>query len=166
MKLNQVQPSEANVVLEMLKDSAKDLKDKGLDQWGYWINPPKERIDWIHAGVLNGEFFFVLSEQDRIMAMYRLLFEDELYWGKQKEKAGYVHSLVVKKEFQGQHLGTTIMKKIESFLVAQHISLFRLDCVSSNSGLCRYYERLGFKKVGEKQMPLSLNNLYEKALLT
>lgn len=161
-----IEISELTLVLELLKASAHELKSKGLNQWSYWLNPPKERVDWIKSGILNNEFYFVLNNDNMVMAMYRLLYEDELYWGKQNQKAGYVHSLVVKKDFKGKGLGKQIMQQIESDLIAQGISLFRLDCVANNKGLCNYYESLGFNKVGEKQMPLSLNNLYEKKLIT
>ena len=37
----------------------------------------------------------------------------------------------------------------------------RLDCDNSNKKLCKYYENIGFQKVGEKQLRLVTYNLYE-----
>lgn len=42
------------------------------------------------------------------------------------------------------------------------LSLLRPDCIASNQRLCAYYESMGFIKKVAKQMPHSLNNLYEK----
>ena len=165
MKFELVKNAELSIVLGLLKESAEFLQSKKLDQWSYWLNPPQERIDWITEGIKQHEFYFVKNESDVIIGMFRLLFEDELYWGKQNDKAGYVHSLVIKSEFKGNGFGNKIMKHIESLLIEKSISLFRLDCVANNQGLCNYYKNLGFKKVGEIQMPLSLNNLYEKTLV-
>jgi ribosomal protein S18 acetylase RimI-like enzyme len=97
--------------------------------------------------------------------MFRLLVEDELYWGKQPVTARYVHSFVVEKQFAGQQIGSKILAQLEHHLIENDIFRFRLDCNASNPALCAYYEKHGFKKVGEKQLPHSLNNLYEKCIL-
>lgn len=90
---------------------------------------------------------------------------DELYWGKQEVVARYIHSLVVAPNYKGQNIGMLNMRKIEQLVVKEVIQLLRLDCIASNTWLCNYYESLGFIKKGEKQMPHSMNNLYEKSLL-
>ncbi|OIQ35210.1 MAG: hypothetical protein BM563_12010 [Bacteroidetes bacterium MedPE-SWsnd-G1] len=163
MTFNQANKSDLTSIIQLLKNASIELEEKGIDQWKYWQNPPKEKIDWLKQGLLNNEFFFV-TENERVIGMFRLLYEDELYWGKQNDKAGYIHSLVIKNEFKGRAFGNKIVAKIETYLLNNQVSLLRLDCVSNNKGLCSYYEKLGFKKVGEVQMPLSLNNLYEKKL--
>ena len=153
-----------DTILKMLKESAQFLNSKNVDQWSYWLNPPEEKVIWLKEGLVNNEFYFIHNTEGTHMGMFRLLYEDQLYWGKQKEQAGYVHSLVVKNEFKGQNLGKKIMTQIEQDLVSRKINLLRLDCVANNEELCSYYTRLGFKKVGQVKMPLSLNNLYEKQL--
>ena len=42
--------------------------------------------------------------------------------------------------------------------------ILRLDADAKNIGLCGYYEKIGFEKVGIKETPLSTNNLYQKSL--
>ena len=96
--------------------------------------------------------------------MYRLCKEDLLYWGKQQEPAYYIHSLVTHPKFKGLKIGSYIIKQIEKSALENNISLIRLDCNAANSGLCQYYLDQGFTKVGEKQMKLSLNSLFEKRL--
>lgn len=163
MKFIQATNSNLNTILIMLKNASTSLNKKGIEQWAYWQNPPQEKIDWLTQGILNNEFFFVHSD-NKLIGMFRLLFEDELYWGKQIKAAGYIHSLVIKPAFKGNQFGTKIIQRIEQNLLTENIKLIRLDCVSNNNGLCSYYEKLGFIKVGEVKMPLSLNNLYEKKL--
>jgi ribosomal protein S18 acetylase RimI-like enzyme len=141
------------------------LQNQGLKQWSFWQDPPADKIAWIWQGLTNQEFYLVKTENN-LLGMYRLMNEDELYWGKQSQTAAYIHSLVVKKEFAGQKLGNQILQYIENQLLRQNIFLLRLDCVAENLALCAYYEKQGFVKVGEKQMPHSLNNLYEKKLQT
>lgn len=155
--------SETAIALSLLKSAATTLQQKGIDQWSIWLDPPAEKISWVEAGFDKGEFYFILIE-DRIMGMYRLLTEDELYWGPQDVKAWYVHSLVVLPEFSGQQIGKQVLAQLIKEATARGVPLFRLDCNAANKALCTYYENLGFKQVGVKQMPHSLNNLYEMTL--
>ena len=157
-------PAEIETAFMMFGKAAENLAEKKVEQWQYWLNPPIEKITWVQDGFKNNEFYFIYTDDSTLVGMYRLMHEDLLYWGKQEIKARYIHSLVVLKEFSGKNIGGTIIKKIEQEMRIEHIPILRLDCDASNDRLCQYYIDLGFKKVGEKQMPLSLNNLYEKTL--
>jgi ribosomal protein S18 acetylase RimI-like enzyme len=152
--------SELQVAFELLKHAAERLNAKGLKQWGYWMNPPQEKIAWVEEGFKNGEFFFILID-DHIAGMYRLLTEDKLYWGAQETSAWYIHSLVVKTGYTGKGIGEQVILRVKEDCMKLNIQYLRLDCDAENVGLCNYYEQQGFKIVGQKQMPLSLNNLYE-----
>lgn len=156
--------TEIDTAFTLFSKAAESLAEKKIDQWSYWLNPPADKIKWVKDGFKNNEFYFVRNEQSQLIGMYRLMKADLLYWGKQEKKARYIHSLVVLKEFSGKNIGFKIIEKIEQEMLTDCISLLRLDCNATNERLCQYYIDLGFVKVGEKQMPLSLNNLYEKEL--
>ncbi|MGJ8684607.1 MAG: GNAT family N-acetyltransferase [Nonlabens sp.] len=147
-------------VLELLKIAASSLQHKGINQWSYWLHPPKEKLEWIQEGIDKNEFYFV-KDNSTIIGMYRLMTEDLLYWGKQSSTAYYIHSLVIIPAYSGKQLGTQIIEIIKHQAALNSISFLRLDCDASNLGLCDYYVNQGFQKVGTVQMPLSLNNLYE-----
>lgn len=159
----QARPGETSIALALLKSAATTLQQKGIDQWKIWLNPSADKISWVEAGFAHGEFYFILIE-DRIAGMYRLLTEDELYWGPQEVNAWYIHSLVVLREFSGQQIGKRVLEQLIGEAKNHGIPLFRLDCNAANKALCAYYENLGFKQVGVKQMPHSLNCLYELQL--
>ena len=152
--------SELKVAFELLKHAAERLNDKGLKQWRYWMDPPQEKIAWVEEGFKNGEFHFILID-NQIAGMFRLLNEDELYWGIQVYSARYIHSLVVKTIYSGKGIGEQVVLKVVQDCKKLNVDYLRLDCDAQNKGLCNYYEQQGFQKVGQKQMPLSLNNLYE-----
>jgi ribosomal protein S18 acetylase RimI-like enzyme len=152
---NQIQ-----IIFDLLKSAAQNLQAKKVNQWLYWLDPPQEKINWVKEGFENKEFYFVYVNST-IAGMFRLSESDELYWGKQEEKSYYIHSLVIKNEFSGLQLGRKVIENVIAEMKQENISKLRLDCDASNFGLCSYYEKQGFIKVGEKQMPLSLNNLYE-----
>ncbi len=160
----QTESNQLNLVLQLLAEAAQFLKNKHINQWAHWLHPPQDKVQWVEEGIENGEFYFVYDEANNLIAMYRLMYEDELYWGKQNQKAVYVHSLVVRRNFSGKGVGSNILNAVAQKAKNENINLFRLDCNAANKDLCNYYEKLGFVKVGEKQMPHSLNNLYEKNL--
>lgn len=155
---------ELDTVLLLLKQAAVGLQEKNIDQWSIWLNPDATKVNWIKEGLEAGEFYFVETGNNKIAGMFRLMEQDELYWGKQEVPARYVHSLIVTPAFKGSNTGKSIMAVIEQQVIAEGIYLLRLDCIASNPKLCAYYESMGFVKKGIKQMPHSLNNLYEKTL--
>jgi ribosomal protein S18 acetylase RimI-like enzyme len=159
------QREEFFLIILLLKQAAEKLQIKSIEQWGIWLNPNPELLNWIQTGVAKGEFFIVENRIQQILGMFRLSSSDVMYWGENTNNAAYVHSLTVKPEFSGAGIGKMVLKRIEEKLVNDSIELLRLDCNAGNAWLCNYYEKQGFIKVGKKQMPHSLNNLYEKQLL-
>ena len=153
-----------SIVLNIFKKAAEKIKKMSIDHWQYWINPPQEKIKWVEEGISNNEFFFFNDLYGKNIGMVRILNEDLLYWGKQPRKAKYIHSLVVKEEYNGKGIGTKVLQKIENNAKKDNCKYLRLDADSKNSKLCKYYEELDFIKVGIKELPFSNNNLYEKEI--
>ncbi|MBI1837235.1 MAG: GNAT family N-acetyltransferase [Flavobacteriia bacterium] len=153
-----------DLIFELLKHASQNLASKKINQWQFWQNPSKENKLWIEEGYSKDEFYIIQNETFEVIGMFRLSFTDELYWGKQNVEARYIHSLVIKKKFSGLNIGNKVIKMIEREVISDQINLLRLDCNAANNWLCNYYEKQDFIKVGEIQMPHSLNNLYEKKL--
>ena len=105
--------SEIDTALLLLKQAASFLQSKKVNQWDFWLQPPADKINWVKEGFKNGEYYFVENETTKLIGMYRLLAEDELYWGKQELDSYYIHSLVVKQEVSGMQFGSKILAKIE-----------------------------------------------------
>ena len=106
-----IQITDKDKVLNLFKEAADKIFRMGIDHWQYWKNPPPDKIHWVEQGILNGEFFFTQNEGGETLGMVRVLQEDILYWGKQEEKAVYVHSLVVREQFEGHGFGKWCFKK-------------------------------------------------------
>ena len=162
-ELKQASLNELDEALDMLKEAAKSLQSRKINQWEFWLNPPKEKINWVKEGFLNREFYFI-TQSAEVVGMLRLLDKDHLYWGEELEEAKYIHSLVIKEKYAGKKIGEKVIEIISENALKNSIHILRLDCNAANSKLCNYYEKQGFVKVREKRMPHSLNNLYEKRL--
>ena len=159
-----LKPAELPKVLALFKTAAEKISKQNIDHWQYWKNPPAAKVKWVKEGILNHEFFFIENDNQETIGMVRILDEDLLYWGQKDERAKYIHSLVVVDEFAGKGIGKKIIQEIASKANAEGVQFLRLDCDAKNPKLCQYYEKQGFNKVGEKTLPLSTNNLYEKSI--
>jgi ribosomal protein S18 acetylase RimI-like enzyme len=159
-----IKTDELQTVLKLFKEAAEKIAKLDVDHWQYWKNPPKEKVDWVNEGLENNEFFFIKNTNDELIGMVRILHEDELYWGIQQEKALYIHSLVVREQFEGKGLGNIIINKIAAMAKNLNYPYLRLDAVANNTKLCNYYQKLGFEKVGEKSLSSSVNNLFQKEI--
>ncbi len=160
----QVKNKDKSEVLQLFRNAAERINKMDIDHWQYWINPPIEKVKWVEEGIQNNEFFFIRNSDGENLGMVRIMDEDFLYWGNQKEKAKYIHSLVVTDKYNGKGIGPTIIQQVESKAKEDNCRYLRLDADSKNPKLCSYYEKLGFQKVGTRELDLSTYNLYEKEL--
>lgn len=163
LSLRQASQNEIEEAFKMLKEAAEWIKHKDIDYWQDWHNPPENFKEWIREGFRNDQFYFVENNEE-VIGMFRIQYEDELFWGKRIEKAGYIHSFTTNRRYKGVGIGYKILKIVEEKLKNEGIGLLRLDCSSRVSDLCRYYEKYGFKVVGNMELFGDLLSLYEKVL--
>jgi ribosomal protein S18 acetylase RimI-like enzyme len=161
----QIEHCDKSTVLNLFKKAAEKINKMNIDHWQYWKNPPLEKIKWIEDGIQNNEFFFIELLNGENVGMVRILNEDLLYWGKQDDRAKYIHSLVIKEKYNGQGIGSKVVQKVEHLAKVENCKYIRLDADSKNSKLCAYYERLGLKKVGLADISPSPCILFEKELI-
>jgi ribosomal protein S18 acetylase RimI-like enzyme len=148
-------------VLSFLKEAALWLRDKGVDYWQDWIDPPANFVDWIRQGFDENQFYMV-GNGDEVIGCFRLQWEDRMFWGEQETTAGYVHSLTISRKLAGRGIGTKVLKLIESYCREKKKEFLRLDCGVDIMGLRKYYERCGFEAVGEVTVEGERLTLYEK----
>lgn len=156
--------TEIQSAFELLKHASVKLERKGIDQWHYWQNPPQEKIAWVQAGFEANEFYFIENDNGKVLGMVRISDKDLLYWGEQRVKAKYIHSLVVHEDYAGQQIGKQVVDMIKAVAKNSDCDYLRLDCDASNPMLCNYYTQQDFIKVSEKKLPLGIYNLYQKKI--
>ena len=156
--------SDQSLVFELLKNAALWLQDHQNYYLQVWLNPSTGLISWIIQGFENGEFNLIYLGE-KIIGCFRLQWSDELFWGKSDEPAGYVHSFVIDRSLAGQHLGERTLALIEEHCLHCGRDRLRLDCATDNHRLRSYYERCGFRGLGE--VPIiggGWTTLYEKRI--
>ena len=165
LKIRKAAPQEIEKGLDLLRQAALWLKDNNIDYWQNWIDPPAEHVEWVKEGFDNHEFHFVENDADEIIGMYRLQFEDEMFWGKRNDKTGYIHSFTTDRTLKGNGIGYTILHLIEQSLLDKGIYRLRLDCGQDNERLCKYYEDFDFVSKGTVTVGNEKLQLYEKKIV-
>jgi len=111
---------------------------------------------------------YVVEQDGTPVGTFSLDWDDETHWGAQEPIAGYVHGICVRKDFNGQGLGSFAIDWCADKVSALERRFVRLDCDTGNTKLCAYYESLGFIRAGLKPMPDSggyIASLYERLAL-
>ena len=96
-----------------------------------------------------------------------LLESDARAWGEDLGNDGlalYIHKLSVRQAFAGRGVGEQIINWAAQHTKDQGRQYLRLDCHEDNAGLCNYYEKLGFQRVGTHESDHSTSALYQRDL--
>jgi ribosomal protein S18 acetylase RimI-like enzyme len=109
---------------------------------------------WIDAGLIHGDLV------DRYRADYRskVAYQPELLLLAEEDerlqasvmagydgRRGWINCLAVRPERQGKGLGTQLVRLAEEKLTALGCLKINLQVRSSNTGVMRFYERLGYR---------------------
>lgn len=86
-----------------------------------------------------------------LVGALRLIWSDPCIWPDQDHRAGYVHGLVIDRNEAGTGLGASMLDSASRRARHEGRSLLRLDCAETNTELCSYYLRQGFRHVGRRE---------------
>lgn len=135
--------------IRMRDGAAEWQQQRGIDQWQVGEVNPRYFQRLVDSGML-----YMAEQWDgRVVGMVTVVWSDDDVWGLQTTPAGYIHGLVVDREFAGYGYGRLLLDWAERHIYAHGRRLARLDYVASNEGLGRYYTAAGFRIVGTKTFP-------------
>jgi GNAT superfamily N-acetyltransferase len=163
IEIRKAELKELDKAFRLLKGAAQWLNKKNIDYWQDWLNPPDNFKQWVKDGFFNNEFYYVYNNLD-LIGMFRLQWSDELFWGKQQNDSGYIHSFTIDRDYYGTGLGVEVLKEIEKLCRENHKRFLRLDCGVDIKKLCEYYQNQGFVAKGEVIVLGERLSLYEKQL--
>ncbi len=127
-----------------------------LDEAGRWVTtlgevnpwPQPFPIELLRRTLAEGALLVMEDGEGRIVGTAAFRWEDPAFWGIQPPVAGYVHRLATDRACAGAGLGRSMLAQLADRTRAAGRSRLRLDCLSRNLRLRRYYEALGFRPVG------------------
>jgi GNAT superfamily N-acetyltransferase len=136
---------DSKAVAKILTQAVGYKLQRSDNAWGEGAYTEEEVLGPIQKGLTYA------SQGDKPVGTFQLHWEDALIWGEQPPTAGYIHQLAIAQAYHGQDLGAQIIEWVSKEVAAQKRQLLRLDCPAVNKKLCQYYERLGFKLVGQRK---------------
>lgn len=155
--------------LRMRDEAAEQMVARGIVQW----RPGELTEDALHRWAADGEIFAARLDGTLVGGLF-VLWSDPVFWGDREEKAGYTHGLLVDRRLKGQGLGRRLLTFAEEHIRASGRYLSRLDTVTTNDVLRRYYRAAGYREVGERAFddgkvlahgaPIGSVTLFEKSL--
>lgn len=136
---------EVDAYLRLRDAAAERMVAQGIEQWvpGEVTHERMRELGWgdgLHVARLGGE----------LIGGVIVVWTDELFWGDRPEPAGYVHGLLVDARHKGTGLGQRLLAWAEGHIAASGRALARLDTVTTNERLRRYYRDAGYAEVGKR----------------
>lgn len=151
---------EVDELLDVLADASQWLLSRGINQW-----PTRFDRDFIAQGIEREETYIARAEGE-VAGTITLQLEDPVFWPSASGDSLYVHRVAILRRYFG--LGRLLMRWAEGRATDLRRTRLRLDCWDQNLPLRRYYEGLGFKLEGYKDVVAEgrpyRTALYEKPL--
>ena len=116
------------------------LNEAYLPSEAFLYDGPRTTVDEVAARQGKGVFLFVRSAQGLDGCVYL----------EARGARGYLGMLGVAPHCQGTGLGRGLVHEGEAYLLARGVAVLEIDVVSLRTELFGFYERLGFRVVGER----------------
>ena len=137
-------PGDVEGVLNLLGEAAGWIRaSTGIDQW------PKRFPRQFIADLVDEGGVYVVPDAEQLAATLCLQWADPMFWPDADDEALYVHRLVVKRSHAGRGIGEQLLAWAAELAAGAGRSYLRLDCMTENTRLRRYYEALGFCHRGD-----------------
>jgi ribosomal protein S18 acetylase RimI-like enzyme len=154
MKIERASVEELDEVVALLSEASAWLRARGIEHW-----PDPYPADWVEPSIRRGETCLARRDGD-VVGTITLRWDDPAFWGDQPPVAGYVHGIVVRREFAG--LGPQLLDWADEQVHSAGRELLRLDCRTDNTKLRRYYEGHGFVHRGDTTVSDFRTSIYER----
>lgn len=160
LNIQKVQPETEAELTQVLQAAARALEKRGEPLW------PLETLEpaALRAAYPEAERYIGFQGGEAVAGMIALA-DDPLFWP--DVRAGeslFLHKLAVIPAFQGSGVAAAML----AFAAARARTLqkryLRLDCAAERPKLCAFYERHGFRWIGECTVEGFEAALYEKAV--
>jgi len=143
VEVTTAQAHETPAVLGILDAASAWLRSRGVEQW-----PERAAAPPVEAAIARGEVWLARIGGE-VAATLRLDWADPL-WADLDAQAGYLHQFAVRRRAAG--LGAPLVEWAADVARRAGREALRLDCVSWNEPLRRYYEALGFAHRGDVEV--------------
>ena len=111
------------------------------------------------------EELFVAEVAGELVGCVALQEFDEVYWPEDTEDESlYLHKLAVVEECRGSGLADHMIEFSKQEVLRRGRKKLRLDCVTSRTGLVKYYKKKGFTLLEERQVYHGTASMFQMEL--
>ncbi|HEY2495217.1 MAG TPA: GNAT family N-acetyltransferase [Paenibacillus sp.] len=153
VKGHQANSEDIEEIMELLVQTAKWLQSQGSTQWSGLLEGEDSHN---MAGCISHGEAFVFRQDTELVGVVILMQQpspwDINLWGEgaiECDSAVYLHRLAIKRGSAGQGLGRDILQWAEKSIEFKGKDRIRLDCISNNEILNRFYQGSGYTYIGE-----------------
>ncbi len=159
LSIKRIGPDSVEAVHHILRECQQDMKSRlGLHHWDRSVP-----LEYLRYSTLEREVYLVCKNEESIATFtvgtplpshYRdapVLYK---MWGLSGLLALYVNRLAVLPTWQRQGVGSWCVLTIEELALKYGCDTVRLDAYSKHEGLLRFYQRLGYLRVGRFSLGL------------
>ena len=143
MNVTEATVDDAARLLELRESLSSWLIGRGIHQW----LPKSLGIESLEREINEGSVF-VAHDGGELVGSLTIVREDERIWGQTPGDADYVHRLMVDRRWSGHGVGSDLLAWARRRAEVSGRHWLRLDCAENNSALRAYYEKVGFRCVG------------------
>lgn len=158
-------PEHLSVLAELQTEADRWDSEHGFEPLSA-KHTPQERLSFLTEHVAAGRVFLV-RQLGTVVGSFRVSYDDARFWGAEGTdgQAGYIHGLRRRLAPEYRGWGLRLLEIAERHVLASGRPLARLDCRTSNSRLCRYYEAAGYVSRGDVELENGWRSTkYEKKL--
>ena len=166
MKLRHAKTEDLDRIMKIIGETVKEMNDSGNFQWDSAYPNREVFINDIKEGTL----YAVVNDSDEVMGLGAANFEsfkeyDNLEWESAKDDY-VIHRLAVDNAYRSTGVSAFLMENIEKEIIKKGKSYMRTDTNSENIKAQKFFEKMGYKFVGEIKVPGLENTFfcYEKKL--
>ena len=160
MIIRKAKLSDLKNIMSMYESCVKGMIDSDIDQWD--TTYPNSNI--IKEDI-NAKTYFIAIKKNKLIGGINIdSNQDKTYltinWEDTSNLFLVVHRLAVRKEFWGEGVGKSLMIYAEKLVINKNLKSIRLDTYSGNPKAIKFYNLLGYKKLGEIDLKPNKNKYY------
>lgn len=144
---------------DIMREAAAWLRETGRPLW----RPEDLTEERILAGVAKEDVCVGRADGEAAAAMI-LQWSDPVYWPEAGGDSGFIHKLSVRRRFAGKGLARDMVEWAAREAQRRGKKYLRLDCAADRVKLRAFYESLGFRLVGLRDLGAYRGAFYEREL--
>ena len=166
MKIRHAKIEDLDKIMKIINETVKEMNENGNFQWDKSYPNREVFINDIKEETL----YTVVNDSDEVTGLAVANFEsfkeyENLEWKSDKEDY-VIHRLAVDNAYRNEGVAAFLMENIEKEIIKKGKSFMRTDTNSKNLKAQKFFEKIGYKFVGEIVVPGLENSFfcYEKRL--